>query len=125
MGTHNRLLNLGGGLIWKSSPWTPKRPRWFALDRFTGKPRLLTWVARTVALEGYPVLELGPVCKASRGDLERKITIPEDGRLHWGGALPDSVGPPAPYRYPAGYRLPPGGVEAAAFFAKGLGPGTA
>lgn len=93
MGTHNRLLNLGGGAYLEiiavdpEAP-APGRPRWFALDHFTGKPRLLTWVARTVALEGYPALELGPVRKASRGDLEWQITIPEDGRLHWGGVVP-------------------------------------
>jgi len=28
------------------------------------------------------------VCKASRGDLEWHITLPEDGRLHWDGVVP-------------------------------------
>lgn len=111
MGTHNRLLNLGGGAYLEiiavdpEAP-APGRPRWFALDHYTGKPRLLTWVARTVALEGYPALELGPVRKASRGDLQWQ-TIPEDGCLHWGGALPDSVGPqhPTDTLPDTGYRL--------------------
>ncbi|WP_337869974.1 VOC family protein [Meiothermus sp.] len=93
MGTHNRLLNLGGGVyleiiaIDPGAP-TPARPCWFALDGFAGAPRLLTWVARTEALERYAALELGPVSKASRGDLEWYITLPEDGRLHWGGVVP-------------------------------------
>lgn len=93
MGTHNRLLNLGGGVyleIIAIDPQVPApgRPRWFELDRFAGPPRLLTWVARTEALERYAALGLGPVTKASRGDLEWHITLPEDGRLHWGGVVP-------------------------------------
>jgi len=93
MGTHNRLLNLGDGAyleiiaIDPGAP-APGRPRWFELDRFVGPPRLLTWVARTQALRGYASLELGTVCKASRGDLEWHITLPEDGRLHWDGVVP-------------------------------------
>ncbi len=93
MGTHNRLLNLDNGAyleIIAIDPEAPKpaRPRWFELDRFAGAPRLLTWVARTEALERYAALELGPVCKASRGDLEWHITLPADGRLHWDGVVP-------------------------------------
>ena len=93
MGTHNRLLNLGHGAYLEiiaidpaASP--PPHPRWFELDRFTGAPRLLTWVARTDDLEGVASLELGTVSKASRGDLEWLIAIPEDGRLHLGGTVP-------------------------------------
>jgi hypothetical protein len=93
MGTHNRLLTLGGGVyleIIAIDPEAPKpaRPRWFELDRFRGPPRLLTWVARTEALERYASLGLGPVTRASRGDLEWHITLPEDGRLHWDGVVP-------------------------------------
>ncbi len=93
MGTHNRLLNLGGGVyleiiaIDPGAP-APAHPRWFELDHFVGPPRLLTWVARTEALERYASLGLGPVTRASRGDLEWHITLPEDGRLHWGGVVP-------------------------------------
>jgi len=93
MGTHNRLLNLGHGAYLEiiavdpEAP-TPDRPRWFELDRFVGPPRLLTWVACSEALECYAALGLGPVCKARRGDLEWHITLPEDGRLHWGGVVP-------------------------------------
>ncbi|WP_299430714.1 VOC family protein [uncultured Meiothermus sp.] len=93
MGTHNRLLNLGNGVYLEiiaidPEALAPGRPRWFGLDRFVGGPRLLTWVARTGALERYQSLELGTVSKASRGDLEWLIAIPEDGRLHLGGAVP-------------------------------------
>ncbi len=93
MGTHNRLLNLGRGAYLEiiaidpaASP--PPHPRWFELDRFTGVPRLLTWVARTDDLERFVPLELGTVNKASRGDLEWLIAIPKDGRLHLGGTVP-------------------------------------
>jgi hypothetical protein len=93
MGTHNRLLNLGNGAyleiiaIDPEAP-APGHPRWFALDGFAGAPRLLTWVARTGALERYASLGLGLVTRASRGDLEWLITLPADGRLHWGGLVP-------------------------------------
>lgn len=93
MGTHNRLLNLGNGAYLEiiaidPEVFAPGRPRWFDLDRFTGAPRLLTWVARTDALGRYQSLELGTVSKASRGDLEWLIAIPEDGSLHLGGTVP-------------------------------------
>lgn len=93
MGTHNRLLNLGDRTyleviaIDPAAP-APGHPRWFALDEFVGGPGLLTWVARTESLEQYASLGLGPVGKASRGDLEWLFTIPPDGRLHLGGAVP-------------------------------------
>ncbi|GIW25011.1 VOC family protein [Meiothermus sp.] len=93
MGTHNRLLNLGNGAyleiiaIDPEAP-PPAHPRWFGLDSFSGAPCLLTWVARTEALERYQGLGLGSVREARRGNLEWLIAIPEDGRLHWGGVVP-------------------------------------
>ena len=97
MSTHNRLMNLGGGsyleviAIDPDAP-DPGRPKWFDLDNFSGPPRLLTWVARVDQLEAHADLGLGTVSKASRGNLEWLIAIPEDGRLHWGGAVPYLIG---------------------------------
>jgi hypothetical protein len=93
MSTHNRLMSLGGGAyleviaIDPDAP-DPGRKRWFDLDNFSGVPRLHTWVARVDHLEAHADLGLGSVAKASRGNLEWLIAIPEDGRLHWGGAVP-------------------------------------
>ncbi len=93
MGTHNRLLNLGNGAYLEiiavdpeASP--PAQPRWFNLEGFSKAPCLHTWVARTEALERYRALGLGPAREARRGDLHWRITLPEDGRLHWGGVVP-------------------------------------
>lgn len=93
MGTHNRLLNLGSGAyleiiaIDPEAP-PPAQPRWFDLDRFAGAPRLRTWVARTEDLSRYQGFGLGPAREARRGELRWHITLPEDGRLHWGGIVP-------------------------------------
>jgi len=93
MGTHNRLLNMGQGAyleVIATDPEAPSppHPRWFELDRFVGTPRLLTWVARSEMLERYAALELGQIRQIRRGDLEWKMLIPADGRLHWGGVVP-------------------------------------
>lgn len=93
MGTHNRLMNLGGGAYLEVIAIDPEaepvgRARWFDLDNFSGEPRLLTWVARVDDLDAYKNLNLGTVQKASRGNLEWLIAIPDDGRLHLGGAVP-------------------------------------
>lgn len=98
MGTHNRLLNLGGGsyleviAVDPQAP-TPDRPRWFQLDdpAVTRGPRLITWVARTddiyAAVAASPV-PLGRIESMTRGRLEWLITVPEDGRLILDGIAP-------------------------------------
>lgn len=105
MGTHNRLLNLGGGVyleviaIDPEGP-RPDRPRWFGLDsaamreRLKAGPQLVHWVARTDDIHGAVVKlpELGRVHRASRGDLEWDITIPDDGNLLEGGLVPTLIG---------------------------------
>lgn len=92
MGTHNRLMNLGGSYleVIAADPEAPPpgRARWFDLDNFRGKPRLLTWVARVNPIAQFQDFGLGSVQKASRGNLEWLIAIPDDGRLHAGGAVP-------------------------------------
>lgn len=93
MGTHNLLLNLGNRVyleviaIDPEAP-NPGRPRWFDLDHLDlSEPRLITWVAHTRHIESVPA-DFGKVTKASRGNLEWLIAIPEDGRLHEGGVIP-------------------------------------
>ena len=119
MGTHNRLLNISSASypavyleIIAINPEAeastrPTRPRWFALDdpalqaRLRQSPRLIHVVARTEALAlqhqrlraaGY---DLGECIAASRdtpqGRLAWQITVPVDGRLACGGALPTLI----------------------------------
>ncbi|NLR75691.1 VOC family protein [Leeia sp. IMCC25680] len=97
MGTHNRLLRLGPRCyleVIAPAPHlaAPERPRWFALDDpAMATPALRAWVARSVEIEAAAARlqgEVGTVCAMSRGDLLWQISIPEDGRMPWGGVLP-------------------------------------
>lgn len=104
MGTHNRVLRIGARTyleviaIDRDAP-APARPRWFDLDspdmqaRLAQSPALITWAVRTdrVAEAVTRVPELGQVQAASRGALSWRITIPEDGKLQFGGLLPTVV----------------------------------
>lgn len=101
MGTHNRVLRIGTRTyleviaIDRDAP-APARPRWFDLDsadmqaRLAQAPALIAWAARTdrIAEAVTRVPELGLVQAASRGTLAWRITIPEDGKLQFGGLLP-------------------------------------
>lgn len=105
MGTHNRVLRLGDGVYLEviaidpdAAP--PGRPRWFGLDepalaaRLAERPRLVAWVAATDDLEAAAAASpfpLGPVAEMTRGDLVWRITIPDDGRLVEGGAVPPLI----------------------------------
>lgn len=116
MGTHNRLLAIGGGAyphayleiiaIDPDAP-PPGRPRWFGLDepavreRVAAGPCLLHWVARTTTLDADRGascalgVDPGPVVAASRrtpaGTLRWRITIPDDGRPRAAGAWPTLI----------------------------------
>jgi hypothetical protein len=122
MGTHNRLLAIGGRryleviAIDPDAP-PPGRPRWFGLDepatraRLERGPLLLHWVERTddldAALRDYP--EPVEVLDASRGELAWRITVPADGRLPCRGKCPTLIqwkGSAHPSQ-----RLPASGVE--------------
>lgn len=98
MGTHNRLLLLGGDAyleVIAVNPGAPPpaRPRWFQLDDsdLHQSPRLATWVVRTndihAAVAASPI-PLGKVEAMTRGTLEWLITVPEDGRLLLDGMAP-------------------------------------
>lgn len=101
MGTHNRLLRLGGSTyleviaIDPAAP-APDRPRWFGLDELDpgAPPRLATWVARTSDIESAhaasPVVS-GYVTPMSRGDLQWRITIPRNGGLPLHGIVPTLI----------------------------------
>jgi hypothetical protein len=123
MGTHNLLLRLGQSLFLEviapdpAAPH-PGRPRWFGLDDAATLqvPRLAGWVARTDDLGACPADVLavcGAVETMTRGTREWLITIPGDGRLPLGGALPMLIEWQWP-RAPAGAGLPEAGCALAA-----------
>ena len=105
MGTHNRLMRLAGDpyleviSIDPDAP-PPGRPRWFTLDqeqtksRFAADPGALCWVVAVSDIEtavrqcGY---DCGQITTVTRGDLQWRLTIPEDGSLPAGGVLPSLI----------------------------------
>ena len=116
MGTHNCLMQLGETSFLEIIAVDPEakdvgHPRWFALDdpgvqaSIDRQPRLHTWVCRTADLTDVVAaspVATGPSQEARRGDLEWKITIPEDGSLPEEGLFPtllqwpESLGPNGP-----------------------------
>ncbi len=105
MGTHNRVLRLGDGVyleviaIDPDAP-PPGRPRWFGLDepalaaRLAERPRLVAFAANTDDLDAATAASPfphGPIHEMTRGDLVWRITIPDDGRVVEGGAVPTLI----------------------------------
>jgi hypothetical protein len=105
MGTHNRLMRLAGGpylevIAIDPDASSPGRPRWFTLDRektksrFATGPGALCWVAAVSDIEtavrqcGY---DCGQITTVTRGDLQWRLTIPDDGSLPAGGVLPSLI----------------------------------
>ena len=95
MGTHNHLLRLGADQFLEviavnpDAP-VPDRPRWFDLDHPV-QTRLAHWVVRCsdMATTRMHLPEaLGPALSLTRGDLRWQLTVPEDGSLPMGGAMP-------------------------------------
>jgi len=114
-GTHNRLLGLAGGLYLEVIAVDPQAvpealPRWFGLDQFAGPPRLANWIVRVddldAALAAFP--ECGAAVAMQRGDLRWRISVPEDGGLPLGAALPTLLHWDSP---PPGGTLPASGVS--------------
>lgn len=112
MGTHNRLFDISSAAFPQAffeiiaiDPGAPPpgRARWFGLDTVDLRrgPRLLHWVARSSALDAQRQalraagLDIGPAIAASRdtpqGRLEWRISVPDDGQLQAGGALPTLI----------------------------------
>lgn len=100
MGTHNRLLRVGPSTYLEviavnpDAP-APSRPRWFQLDAPARPlPALVTWAARCNDIHQAvkkSALSTGTIEPMSRGDLDWKITIPEDGRLALDGVAPSLI----------------------------------
>ena len=105
MGTHNRLMRLAGGpylevIAIDPDASSPGWPRWFTLDRektksrFATGPGALCWVAAVSDIEtavrqcGY---DCGQITTVTRGDLQWRLTIPDDGSLPAGGVLPSLI----------------------------------
>lgn len=141
MGTHNRLFDISSAAfpqaffeilaIDPAAP-PPGRARWFGLDMLdlAGGPRLLTWVARSsdIDAQGQALhaagLDIGPVIAASRdtpqGRLAWRLSVPDDGQLLAGGALPTLIDwgrTPHPTA-----SMPASGVTLQALTLRGLAP---
>ena len=95
MGTHNRLLSLGDlyleVIAVDPDATPPDRPRWFDLDRFSGPPRLTTWIVATDEIDA--TLTAGPPgwgapMQLARGDYRWQMAVPHDGRLPFDGTCP-------------------------------------
>ena len=97
-GTHNRLLGLGDcyfEVIARNPCAAPaKRSLWFDLERFSGHPRVITWVCQTSDMAGcLSVLPYnpGPIITVTRDDLVWDLTIAEDGRMAMDGMAPSII----------------------------------
>jgi hypothetical protein len=128
MGTHNRLLRVSSPTfaqayleviaIDPAAP-PPLRPRWFGMDTpWRGSPRLVHCVLSTPALQatrqrllhvgldpGEPVAVERP---SPAGTLRWRLTVPADGQLRLGGALPTFIEWP-PGMHPSAH-MPASGV---------------
>lgn len=102
MGTHNRVLGLGGRLYLELiaiDPLAPKpmRARWFGLDSLelpADRPRLIHWVARSKDIERDVGLAWKDPCEIlamERGDYRWRIAVPADGHLPGDGLLPTLI----------------------------------
>ena len=105
MGTHNALVGLGPGAYLEviaidPALAPPARPRWYALDdprmraELAESPALIHWAARTrdIAADATrsPV-DLGTIMPMRRGDLEWRLTVPDDGHLPARGLVPTLI----------------------------------
>lgn len=96
MGTHNRLLSLGPGeylevIAVDPEAVPPGRPRWFDLDRFSGRTRPNTWIAGCDGLEEACALApdgAGRGLDFARADLRWRMAVPDDGRLPFDNCFP-------------------------------------
>ena len=94
-GTHNRLFRLSDVYleVIAINPLATsfQQPRWFDLDNFYGKPRIITWVANTddiLALLPNIWDNPGEIKKLSRDELEWDFTVPNKGKMPMDGAAP-------------------------------------
>ena len=94
-GTHNRLFRLSDVYleVIAINPLATsfQQPRWFDLDNFSGKPRIITWIANTdniLALLPNIWDNPGEIKKLSRDELAWDFTVPNKGKMPMDGAAP-------------------------------------
>ena len=94
-GTHNRLFRLSDVYleVIAINPLATsfQQPRWFDLDNFSGKPRIITWIANTDdILALFPNIwdNPGEIKKLSRDELAWDFTVPNKGKMPMDGAAP-------------------------------------
>ncbi len=121
-GTYNMLLGLADGLYLEVIAKDPDAapydgPSWFALDEFSGRPRLANWICRTDDMDAtrkQAPVSVGPARDLIRGDLRWRITVPDDGSLPFDGAYPTLVQWADGTQHPAA-RLPDSGCRLTSF----------
>ena len=105
MGTHNRIMKLGGRTYFELIAVNPKgkpptHPRWFGLDNpyirsaLSEQPQLLTWVVNVndiSLLQRENYVEPGAVMAMTRNKLKWLIAIPKDGNPPGAGLLPTVI----------------------------------
>jgi hypothetical protein len=136
MGTHNRLLALGGWadayleiIALDPAAPAPGRARWFGIDELQAAvretPRLVHWVARTTHLDMHrwglvaAGFDPGRTLDAQRDGLRWRITVRDDGRTLAGGALPTLIEWQG--RHPAA-SLPESGIALESLTLRGVPP---
>lgn len=70
---------------------TPRRPRWFNLDRFAGPTRLTNWVVRVDDLSNLMSMGAagpGSPVATSRDGMKWTMVVPDDGQLQLDGIAP-------------------------------------
>lgn len=100
MGTHNRLLGLGGNFYLEliaidPAAAPPGRSRWFELDSLPAqdRPHLIHWVARSddIARDAACSEDPGQILPMERGDYRWRISVPADGHLPGAGLVPTLI----------------------------------
>lgn len=94
-GTHNRLMGLGEGLYLEAiaidpeAP-APEGPRWFDLDRLSGRAHLRNWIVRVDDLDAALARhrDAGTPLDLARGDLRWRMAVPETGVLPFDNRFP-------------------------------------
>lgn len=132
-GTHNRLLQLGGGVYLELIAADPSRPapglpRPFLLDdaalraRLEQSPVLVHWLVRTDDLPGALAglhYDAGTPTPMTRGTLRWRITLAADLRPPGDGLLPTVIQWDVPQTEHPTARLPEAGVRLAGLTVRG------
>ena len=97
-GTHNKLLNLGDCyfelIAIDAEALIPNRAIWYDLQKFSGLPRIITWVCETDRMSyhlSHAPYHAGEILPLSRGSLKWNITVPNDGSLPMNGCAPSLI----------------------------------